>query len=544
MWSVLRKRSELRWILIAAIAYFIVVLGFCLYRYNVFYSDSDHGIFSQVFWNNIHGRWFQSSLSSTYSVSVTQEGNVPEVFYHRLAQHFTPALLLWIPIYALFPFPPTLMVLKVALLTAAGPVLYILARQYLQPRLSALITVSFYGANTVIGPALGEFYDAAQLPLFVFGMLLAMEKRSWAWFGALGVLTCLIREDAGLVPFGIGFYMLLSRRFPRIGLLTCALSFGYMLVLTTQIMPLFTDEVSRRFMVEEFGQFTDDEQASTVDVIWAMLSRPWLLVGDLFASFDKIVRYLLGHWLPLAFVPALSPPAWMVSGFPLLMNFLRREDGPLSLNIRYTTPIVPGLFYGAILWWSTHQARFKSAFFRRFWLLCLFLSLVFTFTSNPHRAWSFIVPDSIQPWVHVSLSQQLDHAATVRSLLTQIPPDASVSASRYLIAHLPNRRAVLRFPGTRFRNDDRQVVSVDYVMVDLRLPLIYQVAFRSPRRDLLDDVPAIERLLERRYGIVGFRDGVVLLQRRTPSQLEAQTAWLAFRQEIEPMLQQIRAKEQ
>lgn len=521
-----------------AFVFFSVLLAFSLHRYGVFYADSDHGIFTQVFWNNLHGRWFESSVSGTYSVSVFQDGNAPAVFYRRLAQHFTPALLLWLPVYALFPSPLTLIVLKTAIVAAAGIVLYPLSRVYLSPRIAVMLVLSFYCANTVIGPALGEFYDFCQLPLFFFTMMLALEKRWWWLFWIMAFLTLTIREDAGLIVFGTGIYLITSKRFPRVGLAVCSVSFLYMLLVTTVFMPMFTDEVSRRFMIEEFGQYTGDEEASTLDVIKSMIMRPWLILKELFYPFDKTLKYLTGHWLPLAFVPVLSWTAWLISGFPLVFNLLRDRYASLSINIRYTTPIVPGLFYGAILWWAVHQDRFKTAWVRRFWTICIALSLFFTITSNPHRAWSFVIPDAVKPWVHVSLPQQWHHAEQVRSILSQLPADASVSASRYLIAHIPQRRAVLRFPMLRYQDDDRRTKRVNYVAVDLWYPLTYEPAFRVSRNELREQTEAIDRLVERgSYRVIDFKDNIILMQRGGTLNSAALEAWNNFRQEIAPKLQ-------
>jgi uncharacterized membrane protein len=537
MFNFFKEHPALSRVAIAGIAFLAIVLGFSLYRYYAFFADSDHGIFSQVFWNSTYGRFFQSSVSAVYSVDVTQDGDVPSVFYRRLAQHFTPALLLWVPLYAIFPSPVTLVVLKVVLITAAGPVLYVLSRHYLNPLLSSFITISFYGANTVIGPVLNEFYDFCQIPLFTFGMLLALEKRRWWIFALLGFLILLVREDAGLVPFGIGVYLIISRRYPRIGLAVCAASFLYMLLVTTVFMPFFTDEVGRRFMVEEFGQFTGDQKASTVDVIESIVRQPWLILKEFVTPFDKIVKYILGHLLPLAFVPVISPPAWMISGFPLLENLLRKEDGPLSINIRYTTPIVPGLFYGAILWWSQHQDRFKPLRMRRFWALCISLSLLFTITSNPGRAWSFLIPDSIQPWIYVSAGQRWDHANQVRSLLQQIPPDASIAASRYIIPHLANRRALLRFPNTRYCNDSGKVRNVEYIMLDFQIPIWYRPAYRTSREELQTNYEVLNQIIQGgRYGMVDLKDGVVLMRRRTETNPTAWATWQVLKQQIDSIL--------
>jgi uncharacterized membrane protein len=524
-----QKHPGLRSVLWAAMAFFLIALTLTLHRYYTFYASYDQGIFNQVFWNNLHGRLFESSLSSNLSSNVVHDGNVPEVFYHRLGQHFTPALLLWLPVYALFPGAATLAVLQVTLVTAAGLVLYALARQHLAPPLAALITISFYGANTVLGPTLNNFHDICQIPLFVFGLLLALQKRWWWLFGILTVLILLVREDAGVVLFSIGFYLTLSRRSPRLGLLLCGLSFTYMLVLTNLIMPLFSDDVSHRFMIERFGQYTNGESASTLQVIWSIIRNPWRLVVEIFTPVGRTVRYLLGHWLPLALVPAIAPQSWLLAGFPLVYQLMAQGDSVLSINIRYAMTIAPGLFYGAVLWWEQHPQAFKP-WVRRFWLFCISLSLLFTLTSNPNRTLSFLIPDSIDPWVYVSLPQRWSHAAQIQTMLARIPSDASVSATTYLIPHLSSRRALVRFPMLQFRDDAQVVVMVEYAIADLWQLQQYQAAFKADAQLLKDNLQVINQITqENQYGMIGFEDGVLLLQKGVASEPAVSAAWQDFR---------------
>lgn len=527
-----------RLVVSVAVVFFVLSLIFTLHRHFSFYASYDQGIFNQVFWNGIHGRFFQSSLSSTLSTNVVHDGQVPEVFYHRLGQHFTPALLLWLPLYALFPSPVTLIVLQVTLVTCAGGVLYLLAREYLEPALAARIAVSFYAANAIIGPTLSNFHDLCQIPLFVFGLLLAMEKRWWWLFWLLAILILAVREDSGVILFGVGFYAIVSKRFPRVGLALCTLSFAYMVILTNAIMPLFSQDISRRFMIERFGQYVDNDKATTLDILWAIISKPWRLIAELFSPFFGTIKYLLGQWLPLAFVPALSPASWAIAGFPLLQIFMQRGESAIAINIRYAMAVVPGLFYGAILWWHHHPEWFKKPSFRRFWAICIGLSLLFCLTSNPNRTFSFLIPDSIQPWVYVSLPRQWHHVGYIRSFLKQIPPDASVSASTYIVPHLSSRREILRFPDLQLRNDAREVEKVDYAIADLWQLQQYQTAFKSDRQKLQEMVPVIEQVTgSGEYGIVDFKDGVIFMQKGVASEPAAVAAWQVFRKQIEPILQ-------
>jgi Predicted membrane protein (DUF2079) len=318
-------------------------------------------------------------------------------------------------------------------------------------------------------------------------------------------------------------------------------------MLTNLIMPLFSEDISRRFMMERFGQYAEGEEASTLEIIQGILTNPLLLLRELVTPFDRTLFYLIGQWLPLAFVPAVSPPAWAIAGFPLLKLLIGKGQSVLSINIRYAMTVAPGLFYGAILWWSTHSYKFKQdpialkfgkrsyrLSFRNFWIGCIGLSLIVTLTSNPNRTLSFLIPDSFSPRVYVSLPRQWQHASQIYPLLRQIPPDASVSATTYLVPHLSGRREILRLPDLDVRNDAKQVVRMDYAIADLWQLQTYQSAFDDDRLKLQELLTLIPQLVQTgEYGMVDVRDGVILLQRGVPSNPQAAIAWEAFVQFVQ-----------
>jgi hypothetical protein len=165
---------------------------------------------------------------------------------------------------------------------------------------------------------------------------------------------------------------------------------------------------------------------------------------------------------------------------------------------------------------------------------CICLSLFFSFTSNPNRTFYFLIPDSVKPWVYVSLPQQWHHVGQFRSLLAQIPTDASVSATTYLVPHLSSRREILRLPKLELRNDAREVIKVDYAIADLWQLQQYAPAFKSDRDALQEFIQLIDQLTaNQEYGIIGFEDGVILLKKSATSKEEAKAAWLDFRKDVE-----------
>ena len=550
MFSKTKIDPAVKTVAIAAIAFSICTLALTLHRHFTFYSSYDQGIFNQVFWNSIRGDWFESTLSSQLSTNTIHSGEVPDVSYRRLGQHFTPALLLWMPIYYLFPHPATLTVLQVTFVTAAGLVLFALARVYLAPAIAGLITVSFYGANAILGPTWGNFHDLSQIPLFVFSLLLAMEKRRWWLFALFAVCILAVREDSGITLFGIGTYLVVSRRYPRIGSLVCLCSLLYVIIVTNTIMSLFSDDVSQRFMLENFGQYAEGDRASTLEILGNMITNPGLVIREVFTPFGLTVKYLLGHWLPLAFIPVVAPGAWLISLFPLLKLLLSKGDLVLSISIRYAISVTPGLFYGAILWWGGQgwanfhrsprecQPRKLRPKFRRFWIFCICLSTLFTITSNPSNTLYFLIPTAIKPWVLVSAPEQWEHSAKIETLLAKIPDDASVSATTFIVPHLSSRREVIRLPGLHLKNDRATIESVDYIIADLWHNERYQAVLTDYRLNLKTVAVAIAQALENDYGTIGFEQGIALLQQGVESDEAALANWNAYLDKIQPMIAQ------
>lgn len=473
---------EVRQLVKLAAVFLGLMLVFSLHRHFTFYTSYDHGLFNQLFWNSLHGRFFQSSLTAANSVGVIEDGKIPTVAFIHLGQHFVIDFLLWLPFYALFPNPATLVVLQVGLAAAGGVVLYYLARHYLSAQLSLWITAGYYSASAVIGPTFANFYEQSQIPLLGFSTLLALEKRRWGRFWLLALLTLGIREDAGFITFSLGLYLVLSRRYPRVGILLCGLSFAYVATVTNRVMPLFSDDNGRLYLADRFRQFVQgDTDPSTLHVLVGILTHPVELLSSIFLPLDVRLFYLFRQGLPLAFICFLSPATWALTAAPLFSLLIQAGMPALSISMRYSLAVVPGLFYGAVLWWSVHGQRMTLGW-RRFWRRCLVLSVLMAVLSNPHQAFYFLVPESYVPWVRISLVSQWQHAAAIRRVLRQIPDQASVSATTFLITPLSTRREVVRIPALTVQDDRGQLKEMEFLAADLWRFQQYQPAFkRSPR---------------------------------------------------------------
>ena len=477
------RRSPERSVQLAASLFLTIGLILQVWRIWTLNATYDQGLFLQEIWSGHLGRPFESTLASQLSTPVLVHGTaLPGLGYFHLGQHFTPLLMLWLPLVMLLGVW-SLPLVQVGLLTAGGLVLHQLARADLPPRLAAWIACSYYAAGIVIGPTLENFHDLCAIPLLSFGLLLGIRRNSPWLYGICGLLLPFVREDVGLLSFSFGLWMLVRcrRGWRWAGLGLCLYSALMVVVITNVWMPLFGSEVSDRFMEERFGQFlaAQNGRGSTLDVLRAMASQPLLLLQELLQPVGPTLRFLITLWLPLAFLPAAALDGWLLMAGPLFVALSSQGSNALAVNLRFVLYLVPGVFAGGIHWWQQHPGLFHERWLKRLWRTALVLSLLFTITGNPHRSLSALIPDSVQPWVYVSPWRQLQRGFDTRALLRSIPPEASVAAETQLVPLLAARRVLLRFPeSSTYTDEQKQEHPVDWVVSQPGFNADYAPAFR------------------------------------------------------------------
>ena len=86
---------------------------------------------------------------------------------------------------------------------------------------------------------------------------------------------------------------------------------------------MFSVDHSRLYLVNYFSKFVKTEKPSTLEMLWEIISQPQLIIEVFLKVAIRRILYLLGHWLPLAFVPTVAPSAWLMTVFPLLVLLLQ-----------------------------------------------------------------------------------------------------------------------------------------------------------------------------------------------------------------------------
>jgi uncharacterized membrane protein len=116
-----------------AIVIFVVIFIFLSFgRHDALKSYlNDISAYDQAIWNTVHGRFMHISISAF---------DEPNLF----ASRFSPVLLIFVPLYAVFSSPKWLLLLQILSAGASAVPIYLLAKEKLKSAQMALIILISY----------------------------------------------------------------------------------------------------------------------------------------------------------------------------------------------------------------------------------------------------------------------------------------------------------------------------------------------------------------------------------------------------------------
>ncbi len=183
--------------------YISIFYSLQLNLYHTFRSlGTDLGIFTQAFWNTIHGNGvFYNNI----------EWQLHDGVKTHFGVHNSPILFLLLPAYYLVPKPQTLLFLQTLVIALSAYPLYMLARVLLKTERWAVLFTFLY----IFNPALHgiNLYDFHAVPFaipFIFLTAYYIEKKQlkMAFLSSLFILS--VKEDAGLAVLSLGLFYLLK----------------------------------------------------------------------------------------------------------------------------------------------------------------------------------------------------------------------------------------------------------------------------------------------------------------------------------------------
>jgi uncharacterized membrane protein len=381
----------------------------------------------------------------------------------RLASHFDPILVLFAPLWLVWPSPEMLLVAQaVAIALGALPVFW-LARKHLGSERAALgfaLVYLLYPATQWV--ALSEFHPVAlACPLLLFAFWYLDEDRLVP-FAICAVLACTTKEEIPLAIAGLGAWYALARR-RRLA--------GAVIMVAGVAAAAFALGVVAHFNdgSDPFAGRYEEVGGSPTGILKTLVTDPLTIVR---AAFDlRGLGYLLVLLVPLAFLPLAAPLALLPALPDLALNLLSSTETQTSIHFHYVAPIVPALIVAAVFAAARLERPLATP------LVALVLASNFVLGAIP--LWGALPGGEDLRAGEVLIS---DHDRVASRALRLIPDDAVVSASNSLGAHLSNRRRFLSFP----IRSDAAWIAVDERSpgyLDRFAPGAYAIAVARVRRD-------------------------------------------------------------
>jgi uncharacterized membrane protein len=351
---------------------------------------------------------------------------------NRLGAHVDPLLAVFAPLWWIWPSPSMLLAVQaVGIALGALPVLW-LARKHLgSESLAALFAFAYLLYAPVHWLALDEFHPVAlACPLLLYALWYLDEERllAAAPFLAFAALT---KEEVPLVVAGLGIWYALARGRRLAGSAIALAGAALTAVFLTVVIPHYRGGDSPAF----YDRY-DAVGGSPAGIVETAFTDPSVLLRAVTEGRD--LTYLLQLALPLAGL-FLAAPLLLVAALPeLAANLLSETTTQTSIEFHYTAPVVPFLVAGAV---------FGAARVPRLAPLVLVASLAGAVALGPLWAGE-LVPDRMSA-----------HDRVAARAVELIPPDAPVSSTNGLGAHLSARQRVFSFP---------VIGNATWVAVDLR----------------------------------------------------------------------------
>ena len=306
------KRKYVLTLLLCVISYTIIFTYFTYQKHISFNSFAwDLGIFDQVFYSTIFGG---RPFYYTPELYLNPTGNY-------LAIHFSPILLLLLPLYALFPSVWTLLFSKCLILSlAAFPLFYISRNLTGDERTSLFVSTAYLLNPGLHGANWFDFQPQIFIPLLAFTTYLLLIEERWPLYIASFLLTLAIQEHVFsiMIALLLGHLSYSVTRKPNESLKTQGLSKVAVPLISIALCPVYY-YISKTYMgrfpitpeflpvykaTNVFAQigFTGD----TFSLPLYVLSHPGRSFKAL--TYDLFPKFLYGLFLfaPLLFLPLMS----------------------------------------------------------------------------------------------------------------------------------------------------------------------------------------------------------------------------------------------
>lgn len=393
--------------------------------------------------------------------------------------HFSPSLVLLAPFYWIFDDVRMLLFLQVLVVCFGAVPIFLMGEKYLRNKFLSLVIC--FGYLVYFGLQNGLLFDFHLAVIYV-GLICWLfyfaDRKKWFWYFSTLFVFMFFKEDAPIIAFSIGLFIIFKYRNYKAGFLTLVFS-GLLFILITRYFIPFFNPAGFHYKVEV---------PRTLSGFISAVSYPPVKIKTFLISF-----------LPFAFFPVFSGSGLIPIVFHFLEHFPGKDlIGRWDIYLHYRAPLAAFMAVGTILGIENIKKKVKLG--KRGDFVFAFLILLAT--------------GLVQYVLHLPLNSLLKPAfyyksekiEKLNSLVRKIPKDAGVVTLNNIASHLTHRERIYLFP---------KVEDSEYVLVDIseNQPAnnFFNGAFYDYRFAKMDLFKLIER---EDFKVVEKKDDIYLLKRK------------------------------
>jgi uncharacterized membrane protein len=384
----------------------------------------DLSINNNLIYGGLHGKILESTV-----VFPTEPGKY-------LANHAKFGTYLFLPIYALWPKPETLLVLQSVLLGASALPLYGFARRHVSEWMAVAVVVAFLCYYPMHSANFSEFQNVPIAAFFLFLLVWAAETRRWIVCGLATATALLLREDIPIGVAVIGGFLLLTGYRSKPGLIITVVALTYFVYLRFHVM----DEAGEWWYPNMYKDLWADGEKGYKSVIKTLVTNPLFVLSKMVV--EKKLLYLLHLLVPIAFLPARRWYLWAAFLPGILLTLLvTNYDPPTLFSFHYVMHWTPYLFLATPLALEALGKSLDGGLPRMraaaTTMVCASLVLTYNYGAFSRRPSSFKGGYNFIDFEWGAGEEE--RYKRLMSLADMIPKDASVAATETIGPHVSSR---------------------------------------------------------------------------------------------------------
>ncbi len=313
---------------------------------NLVTAQFDMGNMDQVLWNSLHGNFFQ----------LTDPGAPTHIL--RTAIHADYLLLSYLPFYALWPDPRTMLVLQVLAVVSGAIPLFWIGRKLLDDRVAVFIAALYLLFPTLHWATMFDVHAVVLATPLILWAWWAMSEKRWWLYGVLAFATMLSKEEVGIAIAAIGLYWVWRRSHRWVAIGSIVIGLAWTALMLGWAIPSARGS-SEHFALEYYQAYGNSYE----EVIKTVITHPWRVISDLFSEQRHwAFKFLL---IPVGGIAVFGLPILILALPELLINLLSNNVNQYAIFFQYYSVITPFVLLATIDGWR--RARIWIRRYRPTW---------------------------------------------------------------------------------------------------------------------------------------------------------------------------------